>query len=350
MERADILDAILPPRALPLWIPLLTPYREAVEQGTAVDASALALHARALRGVTPLWMASGSTGDGWELDDTQWAQLLEAIVDPDFRSLGGRTLVAVLRPTTAEVHERLDALHSLLGTRPDATVGDNLRRALEHGIIGVCLCPPVDPDADQGSILEHYRTLIEHAALPIALYQLPQVTGCRIEPSTFDELIARHRSIVLFKDSSGEDTIAAAAGPAPGPLLVRGAESRYADALRGAGGPYDGLLLSTANSSGPALAELVHRVLDGRIEEARTISDALQRLWSEIFPAVAEAPVGNAFANANRAVVHLLHHGAAWSEHPRPLLFDGSRLPDDVLTRVWKVIESWNQPPFAPAD
>ena len=341
MSRSELLARLLPAHALPLWVPLLTWY----DDQAGVDAEAMVAHARSIRPVTGLWMLAGSTGDGWDLDDAQFDMLLDAALDETFVGIGGRALIGALRPDTEGVLGRIAQIHARLGTRSGGDPLAQLEIALERGVCGICVCPPVGEDVTQEEILEHYARVVEAASLPVAVYQLPQVTICGLWSGTFLELARRHEEIVLFKDSSGGDDIALATPPTAGPLLVRGAESRYADALRAAGGPYDGLLLSTGNSSAPALREIVARVFAGRSEEARTISDGFQRFWAEVFAAVESAPVGNAFSNANRSAVHLARAREHWRETPPPRLVDGSELPMPVLEAVAAVLRVWGQAP-----
>lgn len=344
MERSDLLATVLPGRALPLWVPLLTPWKE--KEGRAVvDLERLRRHAEVVRAHTGLWMIAGSTGDGWELDDDAFERLLHFAAGPVAAELRARSLVAVLRPSTQEVCARIERVHVAISTSARADARTNADTLVARNLVGLCVCPPVGEDVDQQAILDHYDEVIRVARMPIAVYELPQVTGCRIEPATFGELVRRHPEILLFKDSSGEDRIAPAAPLADAPVLVRGAEGSYVDALRAAGGSYDGLLLSTANNFADELVGILRAALGGSLDAARAHAEALQQRVEALFEAAADEPAANAFANANRAVDHLLAHGARWREVEPPLLFDGSRLRTSLLERAAMRLEEARRMP-----
>ena len=337
-QRAALQSAVLPAGALPLWVPLLTFYRPAGTDGRAgggraqVDLERTRAHAWQVAQSVPLWMVAGSTGDGWDLDDAQLEALFR-LAATDLRTKDSRVLAALLRPTTTDVLDWIARLHRIVGTDPRGTVADNVERLRQLGWVGICVCPPVGSEISQEAIAAHYEAILDAARMPLAIYQLPQVTGCRIAPATFGRLSERHPEIILFKDSSGEDQVAPAIPPA-GPLLVRGAESAYAASLRALGGAYDGLLLSTANVFGSELREIVAAALAAQPSRARALAERLERRVTALFAAAAGAPVGNTFANVNRTVAHLRSLGESWREVATPLLFDGSRLPGAFVERI----------------
>lgn len=336
MTRADILRAVIPGSALPLWVPLLTPYRPGSRD---VDVARLHRHLQVVRAHTPLWMVGGSTGDGWDMDDRQFAQLLAASTSEEVGELQGRVLFALLAPTTDAVLSRLHALHAALGTSPTASFEDNLERCVERGVVGICVAPPIGEDIDQLTIAHHVEEVGRHARMPVALYEIPQITGNRIADETFQALIASHEEIILFKDSSGEDRLAREASMLDSPVLVRGFESDYASSLRAGGGDYDGLLLSSANVFGQELVAIVRATLSGRIDAAARHGDALETRVAACFDAVADLRTGNAFANANRVVDHVLAHGRRTGEVEPPTLFDGTKVDAAVVDAVASILD-----------
>ncbi|MFO7653105.1 MAG: dihydrodipicolinate synthase family protein [Candidatus Krumholzibacteriia bacterium] len=345
--RAEILSTLLPDAVPPLWVPLLTYYRMAGhEPVVTVDDQQMMTHAHALHRTVPLWMVAGSTGDGWELNDAHYEQLLSLAASPRLRRGESRILMAALRPTTSEVVNLVERIHRVLGTSPGAGLASNIEALRSRGWVGICVCPPCGKDISQEGIARHLEAVFAATRMPVAVYQLPQVTGCRLEPDTFRELAERHPEIILFKDSSGDDDVAARMAEdepavADRPLLVRGAESNYAGALRSLGGPYDGLLLSTGNNFAPDLRRTVDDALAGNADAARDRSDRLEALVARLFAAAEghDAP-GNPFATVNRAVDHVRRHGSRWRDAPAPLVFDGSRLPAKLLEAVAAVLAS----------
>lgn len=88
------------------------------------------------------------------------------------------------------------------------------------------------------------------------------------------------------------------------------------------------------------LRTLFEQVQAGRRTEALAVSAELTRLVQALFAAVQDAPSGNPFSNANRAVDHLLAYGRAWRQHPLPLLVSGSRLPEALIAKVESLLEA----------
>jgi dihydrodipicolinate synthase/N-acetylneuraminate lyase len=300
----------------PLWVPLLTHYRQ---DGTiGIDQDRMAAHVDAIRPQVWQFLLGGSTGDGWEFDGRQFADLVCFARDRRAFQPHCRVLFGVLRRSTDEVVAWATALERMLADDgPPAAQFD-----------GIAVCPPVDPAASQDDIFRHYERVIAATHCPIAVYQLPQVTGCTIAPEAMQQL-AKNPRVTMFKDTSGEDTVAEA-GATGDVVLVRGAEGGYAEALT-PHGPYDGWLLSTANAFAPQFRRLLHLRAAGETAQAQQLSDRLSRLIEDLFKAAADVPFGNAFSNANRAADHLFAYGASWPSAPAPLTISGDRLPHDLL-------------------
>ncbi|NDW06177.1 dihydrodipicolinate synthase family protein [Jiella pacifica] len=295
-----------------LFVPVLTHYA-AGAPGTVDPARTLA-HIRALRPNVRQIMLAGSTGDGWETSDAAFDALIDLAASPDVGELDASLIFGALRPSTGEVIARLQHLERRL----DADA------ALAARVTAAVVCPPVDAQASQDAILAHYQAVFEASRLPIAAYQLPQVTGCRIAPETFRQLAASPR-VPLFKDSSGEDEVAESGLDFGQVALVRGAEGGYLEALKPEG-PYDGWLLSTGNVLGEPLRQLLALKADGRREEAAALSARLSDAVTAIFTKAQSEGGANAFSNANRAMDHIAAHGARWREAPLPLKVDGNKL------------------------
>jgi len=202
-------------------------------------------------------------------------------------------------------------------------------------LAGIAVCPPVDPNANQDTIRRHFETILASTKLDVAVYQLPQVTGCRIDAATMVRL-AEHPRVTMFKDTSGEDTVARA-GRLPNVLLVRGAEGGYVEALRPSG-PYDGWLLSTGNVFGKLLRRMIELHRDGQTRRAKELSGVMTGLVTALFDAAMEVPFGNAFSNANRAADHLRATGRGWRDAAPPLTASGNALPPDLLASAEDIL------------
>ncbi|MGF1553229.1 MAG: dihydrodipicolinate synthase family protein [Paracoccaceae bacterium] len=299
-----------------LWVPLLTHYRAG--RAGVVDPDRTLAHLRAIRPHVAQVMLAGSTGDGWDVDDAAFDALIDLAADEASLALEVDLLFGVLRPTTDEVVERLRHLERRLARAP----------RLAARCKGVAVCPPVDPDASQAAIMAHFEAVMAAGESPVAVYQLPQVTGCRIEPETFADL-ARSPRVTMFKDSSGEDAVARSGRSFGRVIMVRGAEGGYREALK-PHGPYDGWLLSTGN----ALAPPLRRLLTAPAEEAAALSARLSEAVEAVFDAAATETGANPFSNANRAMDHLRAHGEAWRDRPLPLKIDGRPLSRSLVETV----------------
>jgi dihydrodipicolinate synthase/N-acetylneuraminate lyase len=309
----------------PLWVPVLSHYRR--EGAGTVDPDRTAAHIAALRPHVRQILLAGSTGDGWELDAAAVAELVRVARRPGLLTEECRLLFGALRPTTEEVIERAVAIERHLA--------DGTRLAAE--VVGLAVCPPVNARADEGVILEHYARVLAATTLPIAVYELPQVTLCSLTPRVVEEL-ARNPRVIMFKDSGGVDTIASA-GASAGLTALRGAEGGYAAALR-PHGPYDGWLLSTGNVFPDLLQTIARLSSQGEIAAARSASDALSAAVARLFEAASSVPFGNAFSNANRAGDHVLAWGSRWRDAEPPVTVSGAPLPTDLLAEAAAAIAS----------
>ncbi|MBV8458472.1 MAG: dihydrodipicolinate synthase family protein [Acetobacteraceae bacterium] len=307
----------------PLWVPLLTHYQPG-GSAAEIDGERMAAHIKAIRPSVRQFLLAGSTGDGWEIDSEAFRAITALVRRADVFE-GTHILFGVLRPTTDEVVDRAQELER-----------DLAQNGMPAGeFIGLTVCPPVDPAATQDIILRHYEAVLERTAANIAVYQLPQVTGCRITPETMRRL-ARHKRIIMFKDTSGEDTVARA-GELGDVLLVRGAEGGYAESLRPAG-PYDGWLLSTGNVFGSLLRRMIELHRSGQTGRATRLSEAMTGLVQALFDAAQIVSFGNAFSNVNRAADHLLAVGQHWRRVAPPLTASGNRIPEALLAAAQDVL------------
>ena len=295
-----------------LFVPVLTHYKPGA--AGVVDPVRLLAHLRAIRPRVRQIMLAGSTGDGWELDDAGFDALIDLAASPEVAELDLSLIFGALRPTTESVIARLNRLEERLGK--DAA----LAQRVTHAVV----CPPVDAGASQDTILAHYDAVFAASSLPIAVYQLPQVTGCRITPETFSKLAESPR-VTLFKDSSGEDTVADSGLDFGNVALVRGAEGGYLEALKPAGA-YDGWLLSTGNVMGEPLRQLQTLKAENRPEDAAGLSARLSEAIGAIFAKAQSEGGANAFSNANRAMDHIAAHGQGWREATLPVKVDGDHL------------------------
>jgi dihydrodipicolinate synthase/N-acetylneuraminate lyase len=306
-----------------LWCPTLTHYHD----DGSMDFGRMRLHLARLAPYVKGLLVPGSTGDGWEMNEAERVAALDFALDEAAeRQL--HVLVGVLKTDLAAMREGID--QSLDALRKRSGKNDDIEAMSAARVRGFTVCAPKG-ELSQQQIHDALASLLD-LGVPMALYQLPQVTGNEIAPETLADLAERYANFVLFKDSSGGDRVALSGALNGGVFLMRGAEGDYAQMLKHAGGPYDGLLLSTANTFPVRLAEIA------RDPGAHELSQRLSGLVANVFEAVASLEAGNAFTNANKAMDHFMAHGPNALEQPAPMLHAGVHLPRAVLDEVGRLL------------
>ena len=313
-----------------LWCPLLTHYRD----DGSIDFDRMSVH---LSQVTPWvngYLIPGSTGDGWELDEAETLAVTEFAVR-QARERGLSLLVGVLRTETDRVKKTMEGMLLLLERLTG--IADGRQRLSAARVCAFALCPPKGATRTQNEIYANLSELMDRG-LPMALYQLPQVTENEVAPETFETLAAKYSNLIFFKDSSGHDRIAASSVDKGGVYLVRGAEGEYARWLKDAGGAYDGFLLSSANYFPAELKKLIESVEKGDIDRAQEIAGRLTAVVRQVFELVQPLPHGNHFTNAAKAIDHYCAFGPLGHSKEGPMLHAGVRLPQRVITDTGAIL------------
>ncbi len=329
LRRALMKDVF--PRSIPrLWCPLLTHYWD----DGSIHFNRMSVHLARLAPWVKGYLIPGSTGDGWELSEDETLQVLQFAVDKakehDLVLLAG-----VLRPDPETTMKTLERMLRVL--KRMSGMEDTLEAMKATRVLAFAFCPPAGKAVSREAIAAHYEAILDRG-FPVALYQLPQVTENEVDTGTFQTLLSQYPNLVFLKDSSGSDRLASAPGDKEGLFLVRGAEGDYLRWIREGGGPYDGLLLSTANCFPQHLASIIENGQRGELAGARKLSDTLSRCIDEIFAVVRHLPRGNAFTNANKAMDHFLAYGASADPKRGPVLHAGMRLPEEVLTATGRIL------------
>ena len=268
-------------------------------------------------------LVPGSTGEGWEMNDDDILQLLGVILDIA-GATGIRVLIGVLKTDVSAMLESIEATMIYLKDRTGLQRNEDV--LLASHVVGFTVCPPKGSQLSQSTLTEGL-TEVAQLGLPLAVYQLPQVTGNEMTAETIEALAGQFPGFFLFKDTSGTDRVALSDLDFNGVFLVRGAEGSYHRWQVNAGGPYHGFLLSTANVFASQLTA-VQTMLDvGQVDQAATLSGRISRVVEGCFRLVEDFPSGNAFTNANKVLDHIMAHGEEALEMDPPLLYSGIRLP-----------------------
>jgi dihydrodipicolinate synthase/N-acetylneuraminate lyase len=312
------------PEGIPtLWCPPLTHY----DSSGAIDAARMAAHWAFMSPWVKGLLVPGSTGDGWELSEEESQYLLRLAADR-VEHLKLHLLVGALRPVASEARQTIESTLAWLKSR--AGNADTAACLQRTRVCGFAICPPRGQSLTQAE-LETALSSVLGSGLPIALYQLPQVTQNEMKPELVASLAHRFSSFILFKDTSGADRVAASGLDFRGTFLVRGAEGQYASALKNSGGPYDGFLLSTANSFCQQLCQIRDALSAGHSADAQRLSQRLTSLVEQMFRLVARVADGNPFANSGKAVDHFFAHGQQAARVAPPRLHTGRCLPVEII-------------------
>ena len=335
MRRRDYFSTLFPQGIPTLWCPLISHY---TDEGN-FNTERMAAHIEYLAPYVQAFLAPGSTGDGWEMSSDERTGLIELLL-PLTEQVNGHLLVGVLETDRGKAADTVAAL------KKNYTPGET------SGYAGVTITAPRGSELTQTSIFDELAAVLDHG-VPTALYQLPQVTENEIDPCTAEDLANKYSNFYLFKDTSGKDKVARS-GRLPDDLfLVRGAEGNYAEWLKGLGGPYHGFLLSTANNFAPQLSRVIELSTLAAVQgaggahsieaseaarEAYSISNTLSTVVDTAFNTVSTLPFGNPFANANKAIDHIMAYGAGFDAVQPPLTHSGNRIPAEITSSLADVL------------
>src|SRR5437667_368821 len=179
-ERRKWLARLLPNGIPALWCPLITHY----DRDGAIDQPRVAAHLRHLSPYVKGFLIPGSTGDGWELSDTETRRLLEVVLE-QITKLNLHLLVGALK-TEAEaalraIRETIDWIEA----RSDDGHSEN--SLAQAGVCGFTICPPRGKELSQQQMSSALRGILE-TQVPVAIYQLPQVTQNAMSPELVADL------------------------------------------------------------------------------------------------------------------------------------------------------------------
>ncbi len=224
-------------------VPLVTPF----DDSGAVDESKLRAVASWVvdRGVDVV-VPSGSNSESELMTVDERARVVEAVADevsvPVLAGTGHPGLVETLAQT---------------------------RRAAEAGADAALVVTPFYFEHSQAGLAAYYREVADGSPLPVYLYDVPKMTGTRLEPGTVADL-ADHDTVAGIKDSGGDLVTFQRTRRATDPSFETfvGSGSLYAPALDvGA----DGGIMALANAVPGLVSEVYERHRDGDRESAREL-------------------------------------------------------------------------------
>lgn len=334
-QRQKFLQTLFPSGVPTLWCPTLTHFAP----DGSIDGARMQAHLNFMLPWVKGFLVGGSTGEGWELSDTELSNCV-ALVSSAVTGRDAHILVGALRPTVEAMHERI-AL-TVRGLKPTHHVRGSLDDLAQSSLCGFTICAPWGAQLSQDELTKGLSEILA-LGFPTALYQLPQVTQNEISPATARTLSHRFGNLYVLKDTSGTDRIVESGFREV--LLLRGAEGDYHKHHGSAGGAYDGFLLSTANCFAYALSRLIQDLDRGNLDSAAHTSARLDGICSEVFALSAQCGFGNAFTNANKALDHFFAYGPNAVNRIPPLVHSGARLPHALIAGVGAILERFDLMP-----
>jgi dihydrodipicolinate synthase/N-acetylneuraminate lyase len=314
-----------------LWCPLLTHYRP----DGGIDFDRMHAHFNHVVPWVKGFLIPGSTGDGWELTEDETLEVADFAIQ-QARMCDISLLLGVLKADVETMKRTILRMIKMLQENPTGKKDASQILQANH-VCGFTICPPRGKSLTQHQIESGLSAILD-IGMPIALYQLPQVTENEVAPETFERFVEKYSNLVFFKDSSGQDNIATSDVYNGGVFLVRGAEGNYAHWLTGTGGSYDGFLLSTANCFSQYLSSLIESLEKNDLGKAREISERLTTAVSEVFALVQPLPYGNPFTNANKAIDHFFAFGPSANTTDGPMLHEKIRIPHGVIQATGAIL------------
>ncbi len=329
-KRQELKEKFFPGGLPRLWCPPLTHYNA----GGELDRERMKQHFRFMQPSINCFLAPGSTGDGWEMDDDEVFELLEFLLE-EAQKHNFWIMIGALKTEKGAALEFVKRItEKFIG--PDPEIKDFAR----NRICGFAVTPPRGRNISQKEIYNELAKILD-TGYPLALYQLPQITENEFSPETFRKLRNKYANLFLVKDTSGDDRVVLSEYEPRQVFMVRGMEGDYAGWIKPKG-PYDGLLLSTANCFPAELKEIIKDLENDKTERARTKSKRLTDAMDEIFTIVEELSFSNRFTNANKAIDHHLAYGSDARQASCPLSCQGEKFPRKVIDNVGEVLVKYD--------
>jgi 4-hydroxy-tetrahydrodipicolinate synthase len=213
-------------------------------------------------------VACGSTGEAQTLSDAERERVVALVVE----ATGGR--VPVMAGATSN---------------DTARAVEETERMCRVGADYILSATPYYNKPTQEGLYRHFSAVADAATRPVCLYNVPGRTAVNLSPATALRLAA-HPNILGIKEASGDlkqmmDLLRAR----PDDFAVLSGDDWLTLPLISAGG--DGLISVVSNEVPAAMTGLVHLLLSGNLEQARTWHYRLLPLMDANFLETNPAPV-----------------------------------------------------------
>lgn len=194
--------------------------------------------------------------------------------------------------THAEHRECIEiAVNVCKGTRVKVLAGAGSNSTLEaidlaqfaqkmgaHGIL--CVTPYYNKPNQEG-LFQHYKAVAESVEIPLMLYNVPGRTGVSLETCTIQRLFREVKGIYGIKEASGSmERIVELNTKIPDFAIISGEDAINYPILANHGA---GVISVTGNLLPDKIAALVHKALEGKLDESRQINNSLYEINKILF-------------------------------------------------------------------
>ncbi|MGY8709808.1 4-hydroxy-tetrahydrodipicolinate synthase [Bradyrhizobium sp. 18BD] len=251
-----------------LWLPLVTPFRDGRLDETSLRRLTRHYCTQAIDG----FVLGATSGEGMTLRDAELERL-----------------VAVVRDEMAAGHRSVPVCLGLSGADTSRLM-DRLDETADWPIDFYLIASPYYVRPSQRGLLAHFETLADHAAWPLALYNIPYRTSVNITNQTMLRL-AEHQNIVGLKDcgASREQSIALLRDRPKTFRVLTGEDANYLEALTDGA---DGGIVLSAHVETATFAAVYAEVKRGNHDAARVrwneVAELTRLLFTEPSPAPAK--------------------------------------------------------------
>jgi 4-hydroxy-tetrahydrodipicolinate synthase len=170
------------------------------------------------------------------------------------------------------------------------------REAAEIGVTGILGTVPYYNKPSQEGLYHHFMAVADASTRPVCLYNVPGRTAVNLHPTTSLRLAA-HPNVMGIKEASGDlKQVMEILRQRPSGFAVLSGDDWLTMPVIGAGG--DGLISVVSNQVPAAMTALVHLLLSGDLEKARSWHYRLMPLMDANFLETNPAPA--------KAALHLM--------------------------------------------
>jgi 4-hydroxy-tetrahydrodipicolinate synthase len=213
-------------------------------------------------------VACGSTGEAQTLDDGERERVVAAVVETAARR------VPVMAGATSN---------------DTARAVDEVKRMCRVGADYILSATPYYNKPTQEGLYRHFMAVAEAATKPVCLYNVPGRTAVNLTPAVALRL-ARHANVMGIKEASGDlKQVMDILRERPEDFAVLSGDDWLTFPIMAAGG--DGLISVASNEVPAAMTALVHLLLSGDLDTARTWHYRLLPLMDANFLETNPAPV-----------------------------------------------------------